>query len=856
MLRAAPQLLSETLIKDREPMFASSRWIRPLVLLVAVFALAACGGGGGSSDQTTTFTVQGKVSNGPLVGSTVQVLEANGGSALGSATTGADGSYRVEVSGAGPYRLRATGGKMNGVDYTGVLEAACAGGSNCFVTPYTTVILRLVDDHGFNAGDAASHLATSLVFDGDPFAGGVPAETFDLDAARQALAGGDGLATWVASMVAWATSEDAEPPPGVGGSGSEAPPAPEGPPGPPGEPDPAPPPEPDPEPDPEPVPDPDPAPVVPGTYTVSAIAGGGGSISPSSQTVAQGATATFTASPATGYSINQVTGCGGTLVGSAYTTGAITAACTVEASFLLNSHTVSTTVAPIYVTMVGGLSRTMGPGGTISPASQSVVHGERAIFTLSSPPEHPISSVSGCGGTLSGDIYTTGPIINSCLINVQFAFDPAFPVNNGKLTTKILDHSHSSIGAMNILPDGKILAAGTTVDRGIRVDVALAQYDQDGTLDSGFGNDGIVTTNISRIIASNDSVGGMHIQPDGKIVIVGATNQYMDSRVNLFIARYLPDGRLDTSFSDTGISLTDRGVNLPPTGGAVFLDDGKILVAGGDYWSGYFLARYHNDGSLDESFAVDGFVYSGAIELVSRVRLNNDGKILVSGVSSFSGHHSASYIVLTQHHEDGSFDLNFGASGRVETVVSWDLHSASWTTDMLVQPDGKILLGGWARIGDATGRLLIVRYNADGTLDLGFGDNGFVISSLPINDSRTVLALQEDGKILAASSSRFPRDGDHPWPGVYAPTINDFVILRYDENGELDPGFGEDGMATVDFRKVTDRPARILVQPDGKILVGGSSETHVVSSVYDRYTSFAVTRLNADGSLDTSFNPR
>ena len=187
-------------------------WIGRFALL-AVFALVGCGGGGGGDNPT--FAVEGRVMNGVLVGSTVEVFGANGRSGLGTTTTDANGRFSTRVSQQGAYRLRAHGGKLNGDDYTGILEAYCSGGSVCLVTPYSTVLSRLVDEHGFNPGDAASHLANSLGFVADPFAGDVPVENFDLAAARQALAGGDGLADWVASVVAWAMDETKESPTGV-----------------------------------------------------------------------------------------------------------------------------------------------------------------------------------------------------------------------------------------------------------------------------------------------------------------------------------------------------------------------------------------------------------------------------------------------------------------------------------------------------------------------------------------------------------------------------------------------------------------------------------------------------------------
>jgi hypothetical protein len=247
-------------------------WIGRLALLV-VFALVGCGGGGGGDSSTNpTIVVEGRVLNGVLVGSTVEVFGANGGSALGTATTDANGRFSVRVSQQGPYRLRAHGGKLNGADYTGILEAACSGGSICLVTPHSTVLSRLVDEHGFNPGDAAGHLANSLGFAADPFAGGRSGRgiLISLLHARRLREAMD-LAAWVAGVVAWSTGENTEPPAGVGGSGpADPPPQPD--------PDPAPPPQPDPDPDPEPIPDPEPDPVVPVTHTVSTAAGAGGTL--------------------------------------------------------------------------------------------------------------------------------------------------------------------------------------------------------------------------------------------------------------------------------------------------------------------------------------------------------------------------------------------------------------------------------------------------------------------------------------------------------------------------------------------------------------------------------------------------
>ncbi|TWI62665.1 putative repeat protein (TIGR02543 family) [Desulfobotulus alkaliphilus] len=144
------------------------------------------------------------------------------------------------------------------------------------------------------------------------------------------------------------------------------------------------------------------------SYTVTGTAGTGGSIDPASQTVTHGQTTTFTVTPDTGYAIASVTGCDGTLSGSTYTTGTVTGACTVSATFSLNTYTVAGTA---------------GTGGSISPASRTVNHGATTTFTVTPNTGYAISSVSGCGGSLSGSTYTTGAVTGACTVSATFSLN-------------------------------------------------------------------------------------------------------------------------------------------------------------------------------------------------------------------------------------------------------------------------------------------------------------------------------------------------------------------------------------------------------------------------------------------------
>lgn len=141
------------------------------------------------------------------------------------------------------------------------------------------------------------------------------------------------------------------------------------------------------------------------SFLVSAAAGPGGSVSPAGISVGEGSTAVVTVTANDGYEISEVTGCGGTLAGNRYTTGPVTSACTVSASFRLKRYTVSTS---------------FGVGGGISPTSTIVDHGSTTTFTITPSAGFEISAVTGCAGVRSGSSYTTGAVTGPCSISVEF----------------------------------------------------------------------------------------------------------------------------------------------------------------------------------------------------------------------------------------------------------------------------------------------------------------------------------------------------------------------------------------------------------------------------------------------------
>ena len=178
------------------------------------------------------------------------------------------------------------------------------------------------------------------------------------------------------------------------------------------------------------------------TYTVTAAAGGGGSISPASSILTHGSTTTFMLSPAEGYSVAAVTGCGGSLNGNAYTTGVITGACNVSASFALTRYAVSTDP---------------GQGGRIDPANVLVEHGSSTVFTLVALEGYSITDATGCGGSLNGNTFTTGPITAACTVSGAFTINryevSAIAGPGGTISPQSIEIEHGSTASFEVQPD-------------------------------------------------------------------------------------------------------------------------------------------------------------------------------------------------------------------------------------------------------------------------------------------------------------------------------------------------------------------------------------------------------------------
>jgi uncharacterized delta-60 repeat protein len=408
--------------------------------------------------------------------------------------------------------------------------------------------------------------------------------------------------------------------------------------------------------------------------------------------------------------------------------------------------------------------------------------------------------------------------------------DPGFAAG-GKLSTDFgsFAQSYEQANALAIEPDGRIVLAGvaTTFTGG---GFALTRYNVNGSLDSSFGTGGKVITEFG--IDARQAL-GVALQPDRKIVVIGFVNNG-GTNFDFALARYNTDGSLDASFGSGGKVTTDfSGGNDLATSVAIE-PGGKIIAAGQTSPDSFALARYNTDGSLDASFGSGGKVittFFGILEGVYDLALLPDGRIIAAGftLTSFTGFDFA----LARYNADGSLDSSFGTGGKVLTNVlsnnSDQIHTVA------LQPDGRIVVGG-GTANSLTGVSLaaLARYTTDGSLDSSFGNGGLVITDFGQYDFLYDLAIERDGKVIAAV---LPNNNDS--------IANDFALLRYLANGSLDFSFGTGGKVITDFFGNRDRIQAVAIQPDNKVVAAGVATSPSTGG------DFAVARYVGGATFDT-----
>jgi uncharacterized delta-60 repeat protein len=468
---------------------------------------------------------------------------------------------------------------------------------------------------------------------------------------------------------------------------------------------------------------------------------------------------------------------------------------------------------PTGVTAAGSVFAFTPHGTTFAVAATITVPFDPALVPAGTTPKlfktnaNQTAFESVAGATISG-ASMSAQVTSFSFVLVAVDTPPTPPPGGLDLlfgnAGKVITHFGGKNTAMALQDDGKIVMVGGSI-----ADFLLARYNADGSLDTSFGVDGLITTDIGNF--TQEEARAVAVQPDGKIVVAGNVR---DTRViggTLFdkffftLVRYNTDGSLDTSFAGSGkVKSAAVGRAL-----AVALQsDGKIVAAGDDATdtavstvSNVRVARFNADGTADTSFGDQGVLTTdttaGDVDGANNVLIQPDGEIVVSGeFSKSTGTGVARYLA------NGTPDGNFGTVGLV------DLDGAFVGQGLALQSDGKLVLVGSksANNGTTQAQFEVRRLNADGTVDTHFGTNGTVNTAFGTSqDIARSVAVQPDGKIVAAG------------------LVNGFQfgVARYNADGTPDANFFTDGKLKIEAFGIEASADTVLLQPDGKILLSG-----------------------------------
>jgi uncharacterized delta-60 repeat protein len=346
----------------------------------------------------------------------------------------------------------------------------------------------------------------------------------------------------------------------------------------------------------------------------------------------------------------------------------------------------------------GKLDRTFGTGGKATAALDPGGDGVQAIALQSDGKIVTAGSVIHNNSTLA---FITGRFNSVGTLDASFGIE-------GSVQTTFGDQAAEGNDVV-LQSDGKIIVVGSTGAGSYSAlnDFALVRYNSDGSFDQSFGRGGKVTTHFPGSFNTGSIAWAVALQRDGKIVVGG--NYVNEATPNAFaLARYNSNGTLDTSFGNAGLVSTSIGAGSALAFGLVIQRDGRIVLAG--YSDGedhdFTLACYSSNGTLDPTFGTGGITTTNfsanSDDIAYALAVQRDGALLVGGRV---GQYPVFDFGLARYTRNGQLDQSFGGDGKVTT----DLGNEELGYGIAVQRDGKVLLSG-AAFNGSTFDFAVLRY--------------------------------------------------------------------------------------------------------------------------------------------------
>ena len=382
--------------------------------------------------------------------------------------------------------------------------------------------------------------------------------------------------------------------------------------------------------------------------------------------------------------------------------------------------------------------------------------------------------------------------------------------------------------AISLDATGRILLAGWSVSLSGDTDMAIWRYAATGSLDSTFGNGGVVVHDSAAGGGLDDRGQGIALDATGRILVAGCSTN-VAGNLDMVVWRLQPTGSLDTAFGAAGVAVHDgaAGGNTEDRGDGILVSpSGRILVAGFSRGPGgdkdMVIWGYTDNGTLDTSFGAGGVVVhddaagGNGDDWGRALQVDASGRIVVVGFSERAP--GDRDMVIWRFGTSGALDPTFGIGG---VVVHDNAAGGGWVDlgeAMALDPSDRLVVAGssWGTGGDLDAA--IWRYTPTGSLDTTFGGGGVAFHGNAAggnsHDGGLAMALDTLGRILVAGYS-YNAAGDE-----------DLVILRYGPTGTLDPAFGSGGVvlhSDAAGGNGHDTARAMTVDASGRILVAGWS---------------------------------
>lgn len=347
-----------------------------------------------------------------------------------------------------------------------------------------------------------------------------------------------------------------------------------------------------------------------------------------------------------------------------------------------------------------------------------------------------------------------------------------------------------------------------------------------GDLDPAFGSGGVARQSFSIM---GDLIAGISLQSDGKIVAGGRSSNDITGDYGFAAARFTTTGQLDSGYGSGGYTRLDVPGQLLSASSTVQQADGKLLIGG---WGNtqVFIAQFGANGGLDPVYGLNTGYLSrewGVDDALNSLSLLASGAVLAAGTGN-------SGMVMGSYTSSGSNNTIFNPGPTTtKTVQLSDDPEASLASAVL--PDGRFALAGRASTTGLDFRYAVARFLPDGTFDPSFaGGAGFVLTPAPIEDSGQIndIVLGPDASIYAAGSAG---TGDE----------RDSVLLKYTPGGALDTSFGLSGISNLGIPG-DDGALALAFTPDGKLAVTGTTGNGAANNIF-------VARTTLTGAFDASF---